>query len=130
MVAGKSILILCPDDESRERLVAGILSLGLRPLCSTSYGEAQSLLGQHNFSAVLCSDSLADGDYRDLIQDVIPIPVIVLSRIAEWGPYLAALEAGAFDYIVCPPERAEVHRILSFALNEHSLPLAQAASAA
>jgi DNA-binding NtrC family response regulator len=128
LLSGKSILILCPEKESRERLVARILSLGLYPLCSNSYGEAQSLLGRHNFSAILCSDSLTDGDYRDVIKAAIPIPVIVLSRFAEWGPYLTALEAGAFDYIVCPPERAEVDRILSFALNEHSLPLLQTAA--
>lgn len=127
MLPAKSILILCPDAESRDRLVARVLNLGLQPFCSTSYGEAQGLLEQQNFSAILCNDTLEDGDYRDVIRAAIPIPVIVLSRFAEWGPYLAALEAGAFDYIVCPPERAEVDRILSFALNEQSLPLVQAA---
>lgn len=130
MLPGKSILILCPEDESRVKLVASILTLGLQPLCSTSCGEAQSLLERHKFSAILCNDTLEDGDYRDVIKAATPIPVIVLSRFAEWGPYLAALKAGAFDYIACPPERAEVDRILSLALNEHSLPLARAASAA
>lgn len=127
MLPAKSILILCPDDESRERLIARVLNHGLQPFCSTSCGEAQDLLEQHNFSAILCNDTLEDGDYRDVIRAAIPVPVIVLSRFAEWGPYLAALEAGAFDYIVCPPERTEVDRILSFALNEQSLPLVQAA---
>jgi DNA-binding NtrC family response regulator len=126
MIEEKSILIMCPEDESRERLVARILNLRAKPLCSTNFVEAQALLKEHIFSAILCSDSLADGDYRDVIQAAIPTPVIVLSRFAEWGPYLAALEAGAFDYLVCPPKQAEVDRILSCALNECSSPLQEA----
>jgi len=48
-----------------------------------------------------------------MIEAAAPTPVIVLSRFAEWGPYLTALKAGAFDYLVCPPDGAEVDRILS-----------------
>jgi DNA-binding NtrC family response regulator len=120
LIAMRAILIVCPEEDSREKLVTRVLDLGLQPFCSTNCSEAQGLLGRQNFSVVLCSDSLMDGDYRDVIKTAIPTPVIVLSHLAEWGPYLAALEAGAFDYIVCPPDRAEVDRILSFALNEHS----------
>jgi len=36
----------------------------------------------------------------------------VLSRFDEWDHYLAALRAGAFDYIVCPPDFAETERIV------------------
>lgn len=120
MVKETPILILCPEDESREELIARILNFGVQPLCFTNYCEAQSLLARHDFSAILCSDCLADRDYRDVIKAADPTPVIVLSHLAEWGPYITALEAGAFDYIVCPPDRAEVDRILSFALNQHS----------
>jgi DNA-binding NtrC family response regulator len=47
-----------------------------------------------------------------------PNPVVVLSRFAEWDHYLAALRAGAFDYIVCPPDPAETERIVRSAIGD------------
>jgi len=120
MLEGKSILIVCTEGESRDKLVARILALGLQPLCLTNCSDAQDLLGRQDFRIVLCSDNLPDGDYRNVIAAATSTPVIVLSHVAEWGPYLTALQAGAFDYILCPPYGAEVDRILSFALDEHS----------
>jgi hypothetical protein len=40
------------------------------------------------------------------------------------------LQAGAFDYVACPPYQPEIDRILSTALNEHSHPMRRGASAA
>jgi DNA-binding NtrC family response regulator len=69
---------------------------------------------------VLCSDILSDGDFRAVLREVkkstVQAPVIVLSRAAAWDSYLKALGAGAFDYIVCPPDAAETRRIIWSAL--------------
>jgi len=48
------------------------------------------------------------------------VPVIVLSRLADWDAYLSAICAGAFDYIACPPDPAETERILLAALSRSS----------
>lgn len=113
-----SVLILCPEDENRNKIVATVRSLGLDPLLSSNYREARNLLRLHNFAAAFCSDTLEDATYPQIIDAAKPIPVIVLSRFAEWGPCLAALAAGAFDYIPCPPDHREVERILSSAISE------------
>jgi len=42
---------------------------------------------------------------------------------------VAALDAGAFDYIACPPDAREIDRIMTSALNEHSPLVAKAAPA-
>jgi len=106
------VLILCPEDENRNKIVATVCRCGLDR-------EARDLLRLHNFAAVFCSDTLEDAAYPQIIDAAKPVLVIVLSRFAEWDPYLAALAAGAFDYIPCPPDHREVERILSSALSEY-----------
>jgi len=113
-----SVLILCPEDESRDKIAASVRKCGLDPLLSSNYREARELLEQHDLAAAFCSDSLEDANYPEIIEVAKPVPVIVLSRFAEWGPCLAALSAGAFDYIPCPPDPCEVERILSCAVEE------------
>ena len=78
------------------------------------------MLLEEAFRVVLCSDILSDGDFRAVLREVkkstVHVPVIVLSRAAEWDSYLKALGAGAFDYIVCPPNAGEAKRIIWSAL--------------
>ena len=61
---------------------------------------------------VFCHETLPDGDFRSVVSVAKPTPVVVLSRFAEWDHYVAALRAGAFDYIACPPDFAETERIV------------------
>ena len=116
----RRVLILCPEDENRNKIVASVRRCGLDPLLSSNYQEARDFLALDNLAAAFCSDTLEDAAYPQIIEAAKPVPVIVLSRFAEWAPYLAALAAGAFDYISCPPDPREMERILSSAIREHS----------
>jgi DNA-binding NtrC family response regulator len=113
------VLILCPEDENRNKIVATVCRCGLDPLSSSNYREARELLRLHNFAAVFCSDTIEDAAYPQIIEAAKPVPVIVLSRFAEWDPCLAALAAGAFDYIPYPPDHREVERILLSAIRQY-----------
>jgi DNA-binding NtrC family response regulator len=114
------ILIICAEGESRERIMATTHKCGLGPVSCSTFDDARSLLARQHFAIVFCSDNLPDGDFRAVIRTARSIPVIVLPRVAEWEPYLVALNAGAFDYIACPPDPVETERILGIALNESS----------
>jgi DNA-binding NtrC family response regulator len=103
------ILILCTEPESRDRIVASVRERGLDPVLPSTYRQARNVLAKRDLAAVFCSDALGDARYPDIIEAAKPAPVIVLSRFAEWGPYLDALRAGAFDYITCPPDAGEVN---------------------
>jgi DNA-binding NtrC family response regulator len=118
------ILVISPEEEHRERIVEIIRKYGLRSTSCCSLREALPLLARQNFSAVFCNDTLPDGDFRAIINEVrksrADVPVVVLSRLADWDGYMTAVGAGAFDYIACPPNPAETQRILWSALSESS----------
>jgi len=120
MLNKELVLIICTEGESSKRVIATTHKCGLRPVSCSTLDGARPLLAQQHFRIVFCSDTLPDGDFRAVIRTARSIPVIVLSRIAEWEPYLFAINAGAFDYIACPPDPFETERILRFALNESS----------
>ena len=118
------ILVVCAEGEHRGKIVETIRECGLRPACCCNLSEAQRLLDRQNFSVVFCNDTLPDGDLCTIMNELrkssADVPVIVLSRLADWDAYLTALGAGAFDYIAWPPDSAETERILWAALKESS----------
>jgi DNA-binding NtrC family response regulator len=120
MLDATPVLVICEAGESRNDVAAAIGKCGLRPICCSDWSEAQPIVARGEYSLVFCSDTLPDSDFRAVIKAVGPVPVIVLSRLAEWDAYLTALQAGAFNYIACPPDPAETGRILWSALGESS----------
>lgn len=101
-------------------IVTSALKCGLSPICCSNLEEARTLLPQKDFRMVLCSEVLKDGDLQAVLREAHKSnafkPVIVFGRSFGWDSYLKALGAGAYDYIVCPPNRKEVERIIWLAL--------------
>jgi len=120
MLNDKLVLIVCAKGESRERVIATTYKCGLGPVSCSTLDDARFLLARQDFTIVFCSDTLPDGDFHAVIRTARSIPVIVLSRLAEWEPFLVAINAGAFDYIACPPDPVETERILLLALSKSS----------
>jgi hypothetical protein len=73
---------------------------------------------------VVCEDLLTERALNGIVQQARnrtkPIPVIVASRTGQWEEFLKALRLGAFDYLVLPPQRDEVRRVLGLARAEVS----------
>jgi DNA-binding response OmpR family regulator len=130
MCGAGAILIVDSDEKTINIVSESAFTDGDVPLPCSTCKEARHLLSQCHFDAVFCSDNLPDGKYAEIIRAARPTPVIVLSRFAEWDPYLAALHAGAFDYIACPPNPAELERILTLALSRNRQTFRHQASAA
>jgi two-component system response regulator PilR (NtrC family) len=113
-------LVISTELPIREKITATVQKCGLSPFSCHKIAEALGLLAQQGFGVVFCNEILPDGDFRAVVAAVKPIPVVVLSRFAEWDRYLAALRAGAFDYIACPPDHAETERIMWAAVKHFS----------
>jgi DNA-binding NtrC family response regulator len=99
-----------------------LLGRGLRPVWCESVAAAKMLLAEQVFGVVICEDLLPDGTFSDLIAAMKrsgpSIPVIVVSPLDDWGSFLDAMVAGAFDYIAFPPYPLELERAVTAALAE------------
>ena len=113
-------LVVCNQEEDRDKSAGVLLKCGLNPICCSNLQEARTLIPQGVFRMVLCKDFLSDGDFRAVLREVKKLnahtPVIVLSHSTDWDSYLKALGAGASDYIVCPPNPVEAESIIWTAL--------------
>jgi DNA-binding NtrC family response regulator len=103
-----------------------VRQLGLEPVSCASLMDARARTTEQTFRLILCSDDLPDCNLRTAIRVLSAatggVPVIVLSHLADWDAYLTALDSGAFDYIVCPPDPIETERILRLAMEKNPLP--------
>jgi len=116
MSGAERVLVISPETEHRTKINAAVQKYGLGSISCGSLADAEVFLGQQAFRVVFCHDILPDGDFRGAIAAAKQTPVVVLSRFAEWDRYLAALDAGAFDYMACPPDTAETERIVRAAV--------------
>jgi two-component system, NtrC family, response regulator PilR len=112
MSSVNQVLVISPEKEHHERITAAMNKCRLVSICCVKLDEARIFMDAERFGVVFCHETLPDGDFRSVVTAAKSTPVVVLSRFAEWDHYLAALRAGAFDYIACPPDSAETERIL------------------
>jgi DNA-binding NtrC family response regulator len=82
------------------------------PIVTSSLRECLDLLATRSVRLVFCESTLADGNYRDLLNAVraekLRTRIVVTSRGADWGDYLEATRLGAFDVIVSPCRPTDV----------------------
>ena len=76
------------------------------------------------YDAVLCESSLADGDWKDVLAELLlcssPPPLIVTSRLADAYLWTEVLDAGGFDVVPSPWEERELIRVLERAAADTS----------
>ena len=89
---------------------------------ATTVAESRSVLSRQGICIVFCEDQVADGNYRDLVEEVErtakEVPIIVVSRLGEWGEYLKAIRMGAFDYLAWPSRHGAIEWTTQNALQE------------
>jgi len=122
MLADPPILIISSESDHRQILAARVSEFGLRPVCCGKIADAKALMVRQDFSAVLCEDTLPDGDFRSVISEMrrwtCRSPVIVVSERQGWDSYLTAVGARAFEYVAFPPGPGELERALWAAVSE------------
>jgi two-component system KDP operon response regulator KdpE len=102
-----SPLLLVVEDEPQMRrfLRASLVSHGYRLLEAERSSEALQLLTSHHPELLLLDLGLPDGDGIDLTRQIrgwSRVPILVLSARGQEGDKVAALDAGADDYITKP----------------------------
>lgn len=117
-----NVLIASADPATCTKLGELVATLELQSVGCSSLSDARAQIDRQKFQLILCGDDLPDCNLRTAVRVLASAtggaPVIVVSHLAEWDAYLRALDSGAFDYIACPPDAAEAHRILRLALGQ------------
>jgi len=102
---GAVVLVVEDELQMRKFIRASLSSHGYRVLEAERAAEAVMMLTSHNPKLVLLDLGLPDGDGIDLakqIREWSRIPIIVLSARGREDDKVAALDAGADDYLTKP----------------------------
>ena len=121
MFKSHPVLIVSSNPAQGEQIAELVRRCRLSSVLAPTLTAAHQILAKTKPLLVFCSDELNDSNLSNSIQMLRAesgVPVIALSRLAEWEPYMQACSAGAFDYIACPPEPKESRRVLSSALHQ------------
>lgn len=116
--------VLVVDDEAdlRELLELTLVGMGLDVDCAADLGQAKAFLGQHAFSLCLTDMRLPDGNGLDLVSYLNGhhpnLPVAVLTAYGSAENAVAALKAGAFDYLSKPIALEALRNLVRGALGQ------------
>ncbi len=104
----RSPRVLVVDDEAdlRELLELTLVGMGLDVDCAADLGQARRLLGSWRYDLCLTDMRLPDGDGLSLVSEIgaahPETPVAVITAFGSAETAVAALKAGAFDYLAKP----------------------------
>jgi two-component system response regulator PilR (NtrC family) len=114
--------VLVVDDEAdiRELLELTLMRMGLSVAPAASVAEAHALLKAKHFDLCLTDMRLPDGEGLDLVRHIgthcADIPVAVITAYGSAENAVAALKAGAFDYLSKPVKLEELRTLVKSAL--------------
>jgi len=117
-----SATVLVVDDEAdiRELLELTLLRMGLAVAAAASVAEANALLKARRFDLCLTDMRLPDGDGLELVRYIgehcAELPVAVITAYGSAENAVAALKAGAFDYLSKPVSLEDLRTLVKSAL--------------
>lgn len=118
--------VLVVDDEAdlRELLSLTLVRLGLDVDTAESVGAARALLGRNKYALCLTDMRLPDGTGLDLVRDVAAAsgpPIAVITAYGSAENAVAALKAGAFDYLTKPVDVNQLRMLVRSAVRDSSV---------
>jgi DNA-binding NtrC family response regulator len=119
------VAVVSAEPEYWEKLSGVVSGCGAHPIRCDTLAAAKQLLSQQRLDLAICGDTVPDGTFRELVATVKRsgswTPVVVVSQFDDWGSFLDAMVAGAFDYVAFPPYPGELERAVAAALAESRL---------
>ena len=106
------VLVVDGDKKHADLVAAAIETDGLTTVDVRGVEEALSIINRRAPDAAIVNADLADGSGRELcatLRQTIPsLPIILLSKRSDTIAIIAALNAGADDYLTIPFEPSEL----------------------
>jgi two-component system response regulator PilR (NtrC family) len=119
--APPNILIVDDEPDIIELLELTLARMGMDVVSARSLSEARQLLQSRRFQLCLTDMRLSDGEGLDLVKYIaqfcadLPVAVITAHGTAENA--VAALKAGAFDYLAKPVSLKQLRDLVKSALS-------------
>jgi len=121
MNAKSHVLVVDDEADIRELLAMTLTRMGVESHGAATQGEALALLAANNYDLCLTDMRLPDGDGLTVLDYVAKnhphIPVAVITAHGSTENAVAALKAGAFDYLAKPVSLEQLRALIRSALN-------------
>ncbi len=121
----RSILVVDDDNAMREMMVSMLESAGIRARAAASAPAALEALRDQEFDVVLSDIRMPGQDGIELLGGIRELrpetPVVLMTAFGSIDSAVAAMRAGAFDYIPKPFKRDEVLVVLERAFEYREL---------
>ncbi len=121
MIGNMRVLIVNDEADIRELLDMTLARMGLECDSAGSVAEASRLLREKEYRLCLTDMRMPDGDGLELVRHIEAqyptLPVAVITAHGSTENAVAALKAGAFDYLSKPVSLAQLRTLVKSALN-------------
>lgn len=120
---GEPARVLVVDDEAdiRELLDLTLARMGLSADCAATVAEAKAFLARERYGLCLTDMRLPDGTGLDIVRligaEYGETPVAVITAFGSADNAVAALKAGAFDYLSKPVALDQLRTLIKSAIN-------------
>src|SRR5258706_1107894 len=116
-----TVLVIDDEADIRELLELSLVRMGLSVECAGSMSAAKPLLQSKRYDLCLTDMRLPDGDGLELVRFIgvqcTDLPVAVITAFGSTENAVAALKAGAFDYLTKPLSLDQLRTLVKSALS-------------
>jgi two-component system response regulator PilR (NtrC family) len=120
MTANPRILLVDDEPDLLDLMELTLVKMGLETDRAVSVAEARARLTQTRYDLCLTDMRLGDGEGLEVIAIAsalpAPVPVAVITAFGNAGNAVAALKAGAFDYLAKPVALDQLRTLIKSAL--------------
>ncbi|TCB64587.1 sigma-54-dependent Fis family transcriptional regulator [Acinetobacter sp. ANC 4178] len=129
-MAQQPLVLFVDDEEDLCTLMQMMLSrMGIETHVAYRLAQAKKMLSEHHYDVCFTDLNLPDGSGLELVEEISQrypqLPVAVLTAYGNMDIAIAALKAGAFDFVSKPIKQTHLEQLLQKALNN---PVQQQAS--
>ncbi|MGH1402086.1 sigma-54 dependent transcriptional regulator [Acinetobacter sp. PK01] len=134
MVAQQPLVLFVDDEEDLCTLMQMMLSrMGIETHVAYRIAQAKKMLSEHHYDVCFTDLNLPDGNGLELVEEISQrypqLPVAVLTAYGNMDIAIAALKAGAFDFVSKPIKQTHLEQLLQKALNNPVQPQASSEDA-
>lgn len=133
-MAQQPLVLFVDDEEDLCTLMQMMLNrMGIETHVAYRIAQAKKMLSEHHYDVCFTDLNLPDGSGLELVEEISQqypqLPVAVLTAYGNMDIAIAALKAGAFDFVSKPIKQTHLEQLLQKALNNPVQPQASSEDA-